>query len=86
MNTVKKNNISEFIFDKKNIGHSEVQITILSNKINYLKNHFSRNKKDFSGKRGLLKMVSHRRKLLNYLKDKNISQYSNLISKLGLRR
>ncbi|MCW5197192.1 30S ribosomal protein S15 [Buchnera aphidicola] len=84
MNT--KKNILKFLVSSKNIGNSENQIILLSNKINSLKDHFLNHKKDFSGKRGLLKMISHRRRLLNYLKRRNILQYNNLILKLGLRR
>ncbi|CAL4322031.1 30S ribosomal protein S15 [Buchnera aphidicola] len=70
----------------ENSGISSVQIALLSYKINYLKQHFDTHKHDFSSKRGLLRMVSRRRKLLDYLKTKNLPQYNILIQDLGLRR
>ncbi|MXP67838.1 30S ribosomal protein S15 [Pantoea sp. Aalb] len=69
-----------------NSGSTEVQIALLTAKINLLQCHFAKHKKDHHSRRGLLRIVSHRRKLLNYLKYKNINQYINLIEELGLRR
>ncbi|WP_367670779.1 30S ribosomal protein S15 [Sodalis-like secondary symbiont of Drepanosiphum platanoidis] len=66
-------------------GYSEVQIAILNFRINYLQKHFLKNKKDNHSRRGLLHMVSKRRKLLNFLKTKNSIRYNKLISKLNLR-
>ncbi|KIL34890.1 30S ribosomal protein S15 [Cohnella kolymensis] len=67
-------------------GSPEVQIAILTENINNLTNHFREHKKDHHSRRGLLKMVGQRRKLLAYLKNKDISRYSALIATLGLRR
>jgi small subunit ribosomal protein S15 len=67
-------------------GNSFVQIVILTNKINYLQNHFLNHKKDYSSRRGLLKMVSKRRKLLDFLKRKSIKKYNFIIKNLKIRR
>ena len=67
-------------------GSSEVQVALLTERINGLTEHFKANTKDFHSRRGLLKMVSQRRKLLDYLKGKDVSRYSALIGRLGLRR
>uniref|UniRef100_UPI003F5D31CD 30S ribosomal protein S15 n=1 Tax=Buchnera aphidicola TaxID=9 RepID=UPI003F5D31CD len=77
--------ILEYGMDVKNTGKSEVQIALLSYHINYLKKHFDIHKKDFSSKLGLLKMVSKRRKLLDYLKNISMIRYNNIIAKLELR-
>jgi small subunit ribosomal protein S15 len=67
-------------------GSPEVQVALLTNRINGLQPHFGVHKKDHHSRRGLLKMVNERRKLLDYLKRKNLSGYQSLISRLGLRR
>ncbi len=67
-------------------GSPEVQIAILTNRINHLNEHLKVNKKDFHSRRGLLMMVGKRRGLLNYLQKKDIERYRALISKLGLRK
>lgn len=67
-------------------GSPEVQVAILTERINNLSGHMQSNKKDFSSRRGLLKMVASRRKLLDYLKGKNEGRYQALIEKLGIRR
>jgi small subunit ribosomal protein S15 len=67
-------------------GSPEVQIAILTENINNLTIHFRSHKKDHHSRRGLLKMVGQRRKLLVYLKNKDFGRYSELIAKLGLRR
>jgi small subunit ribosomal protein S15 len=67
-------------------GSPEVQVALLTSRINALTPHFKANKKDHHGRRGLLRMVSRRRKLLDYLKDKDFSRYAALIAKLGLRK
>ena len=67
-------------------GSPEVQVALLTARINYLTPHFKENKKDHHGRRGLLRMVSRRRKLLDYLKSKDAERYLALISKLGLRK
>ena len=67
-------------------GSPEVQIALLSARINELTEHFSRHKKDHHSRQGLLKLVNRRRKLLDYLKDRDGTRYRGLISQLGLRR
>ena len=71
---------------KGDTGSPEVQVAILTERINNLSGHMQSNKKDFSSRRGLLKMVATRRKLLDYLKRKNEKSYQALIEKLGIRR
>jgi len=71
---------------KENSGVTEVQVALLTNQINHLQTHFSQHKKDHCSRRGLLNMVSKRRKLLDYLKKKNIDRYTTLIEDLHLRR
>jgi small subunit ribosomal protein S15 len=67
-------------------GSPEVQVALLTGRINELTPHFKTHSKDHHGRRGLLRMVSRRRKLLDYLKAKDADRYSALISKLGLRK
>ena len=67
-------------------GSPEVQVALLSAQINHLQGHFKEHKHDHHSRRGLLRMVSQRRKLLDYLKRKDNSRYTGLIEKLGLRR
>ncbi|WP_323839406.1 30S ribosomal protein S15 [Photorhabdus africana] len=78
--------IAEFGRDSNDSGSSEVQIALLTAQINHLQGHFSEHKKDHHSRRGLLRMVSQRRKLLDYLKRKNVTSYTALIGRLGLRR
>jgi len=67
-------------------GSPEVQVALLTNRINSLQPHFGEHKKDHHSRRGLLKMVNQRRKLLDYLKRKDLQAYQALIGRLGLRR
>ena len=67
-------------------GSPEVQVSILTNRINYLTTHMKEHKKDFHTRLGLLKMVGKRRRLLDYLKDRDIESYRQLIKNLGIRR
>ncbi|SNR64583.1 SSU ribosomal protein S15P [Humidesulfovibrio mexicanus] len=67
-------------------GSPEVQVALLTERITYLTEHFKVHKKDFHSKTGLLKLVGQRRKLLNYLKNKDIQRYRELIERLGLRK
>ncbi len=67
-------------------GSPEVQVALLTANINKLQSHFDSNKKDHHSRRGLIRMVNQRRKLLDYLKSKDIERYGQLIKKLGLRR
>lgn len=67
-------------------GSPEVQVALLTERITYLTEHFKVHKKDFHSKTGLLKLVGQRRKLLNYLKNKDVQRYRDLIERLGLRK
>jgi len=67
-------------------GSPEVQIAILTARINYLTEHFQKHKKDHHSRRGLFKMVGQRRGLLNYLKAKDLDRYRNIIATLNIRR
>jgi small subunit ribosomal protein S15 len=67
-------------------GSPEVQVAILTERINHLTEHFKTHKKDNHSRRGLLKMVSQRRQLLDYVKRKDVSRYQKIIDKLGIRR
>jgi len=78
--------INEYKVHDTDTGSPEVQIAILTEKINYLNNHLRTHKKDHHSRRGLLKMVGQRRNLLTYLRDNDIQRYRVLIDKLGLRR
>ena len=70
----------------KDTGSPEVQVALLTERINGLAEHFKAHVKDFHSRRGLLKMVSQRRKLLDYLKRKDADKYRGLIERLGLRK
>ena len=70
----------------KDVGSSEVQIGLLSEKINNLTNHFKSNKNDKHSSRGLLKAVNRRKRLLEYLKDNNSESYKKILTKLNLRK
>jgi small subunit ribosomal protein S15 len=78
--------IKEHAQGAKDTGSPEVQVAILSERISNLTEHFKTHKKDNHSRRGLLKMVSQRRRLLDYLKSRDASRYQSLIEKLGLRR
>ena len=82
----KGNVIGSYRLHEKDTGSPEVQIALLSGRIGYLTEHLSVHKKDHHSRRGLLRMVSQRRKLLDYLKGKNIDSYRTLITRLGLRK
>lgn len=78
--------ISEYRLHDKDTGSPEVQIALLSSRIEYLTDHFKTHKKDHHSRRGLLKLVGQRRRLLNYIKDNDIERYRNIIKRLGLRK
>ncbi len=78
--------IKKFARDEKDTGSSEVQIAILTEEINTLTNHLKEHKHDYHSKRGLLKKVGQRRSLLNYLKEKDITKYREVIKELNLRK
>ena len=78
--------INEFKVHETDTGSPEVQIAVLTEEINVLNEHLRVHKKDHHSRRGLLKMVGRRRNLLNYLRNKDVARYRNLIQQLGLRR
>jgi small subunit ribosomal protein S15 len=78
--------IKEHARGGKDTGSPEVQVAILSERINNLTEHFKSHKKDNHSRRGLLQMVSQRRRLLDYLKDRDAGRYQAIIEKLGLRK
>jgi len=82
----KKGIIKDFQVHEKDTGSPEVQIAILSARIKYLTEHFKIHKKDHHSRRGLLKLVGQRRRLLDYLKGKNVGKYRNVIERLGIRK
>jgi small subunit ribosomal protein S15 len=81
LETIKKHSTHE-----GDTGSPEVQIALLSERINYLTEHFKTHAKDHHSRRGLLKIVGQRRRLLDYLKAKNLDRYRNLINTLGIRK
>ena len=78
--------ITHFKGSELDTGSSQVQIALLTHRISRLTEHFKANKKDHHGRRGLVRMVNRRRKLLDYLKGKNHEAYAQLIKELGLRK
>ena len=83
---LKQQIIDEYKINDTDTGSPEVQIAILTSRINTLTEHLKANKKDFHSQRGLLRMVGHRKNLLNYLAKKDIERYRAVIAKLGLRK
>lgn len=83
---VKKEIIEKFATHEGDTGSPEVQIALLTYRINHLNEHLKENKKDHHSRRGLLKMVGQRRGLLNYLKSKDIERYRSIVATLGLRK
>jgi len=82
----RKDIISNYRAHEKDTGSPEVQIALLSARIEYLTEHFKAHKKDHHSRRGLLKLVGHRRRLLDYLKNKDVDRYKSVIARLGLRK
>ena len=82
----KREIIDRFKLHGKDTGSPEVQIALLSNRIDYLTEHFKLHKKDHHSRRGLLKLVGQRRKLLNYLKKSDLTRYQQIIKELGIRK
>lgn len=78
--------IKEYQVDGTDTGSPEVQVALLTHNINSLQDHFRSHKKDHHSRRGLIRMVNQRRKLLDYLKSKDAQRYATLIGRLGLRR
>ena len=84
--TKKTEIISKFERGKEDTGSAEVQIALLTERINNLTGHMAANKHDFHSQRGLLKLVGQRRRLLSYLSREDVGRYNSLIKKLGLRK
>jgi len=78
--------VKEYQTAEGDTGSPEVQVALLSHNINNLQPHFKANKQDHHSRRGLIRMVNQRRKLLDYLKRKDVARYASLIKRLGLRR
>lgn len=78
--------IKNYAINDNDTGSSAVQCAILTERIINLTEHFKSNHKDFTSRRGLLILVGRRRRLLNYIKKKNVSEYLDLINKLGIRK
>ena len=78
--------IEDYRLHEKDTGSPEVQIAILSERISNLTEHFKVHKKDHHSRRGLLKLVGKRRRLLNYLKENEVERYRDVVSRLGLRK
>lgn len=83
---LKEKIVGDYKTHDSDTGSSQVQVALLTQRINELTEHFKKHKKDNHSRRGLLKMVSRRRKLLDYLKRTEINEYHEIIKKLGLRR
>ncbi len=82
----RKGIIENYRLHEKDTGSPEVQIALLSARIEYLTEHFKTHKKDHHSRRGLLKLVSQRRRLLDYVKSKDVERYRAVIQRLGLRK
>jgi len=82
----KTNIITDYKLHDNDTGSSEVQIALLTNRLNYLTDHFKSHNKDQHSRYGLLKIVSRRRKLLDHLKKEDINRYQQIISRLSIRR
>ena len=82
----RKGIISSYQLHEKDTGSPEVQIALLSARIEYLTEHFKAHKKDHHSRRGLLKLVGQRRRLLDYVKNKDAERYRSVIQRLGLRK
>ena len=85
-NLTKDKIISEFQKKTKDTGSSEVQIALLTIRINSLTEHFKKNKEDNHSREGMIKLISKRRRLISYLKKKNLKRYEEIIKKLNLRK
>jgi small subunit ribosomal protein S15 len=82
----RKDVINNFRLNEADTGSPEVQIALLSARIEYLTEHFKAHKKDHHSRRGLLKLVGQRRRLLDYLRKKDVERYRSVIQRLGLRK
>ncbi|MFW6054637.1 MAG: 30S ribosomal protein S15 [Thermodesulfobacteriota bacterium] len=87
LSVVEKREVMEKYRQHENdTGSPEVQVALLTNRIQYLTEHFKKHKQDFHSRNGLLKLVGQRRKLLSYLRQKDVNRYRELISSLNLRK
>ncbi|MFZ2493829.1 MAG: 30S ribosomal protein S15 [Thermoanaerobaculia bacterium] len=84
--TVKQEIVNQYRVHDTDTGSPEVQIALLSNRITYLTEHFKTHAKDHHSRRGLLKLVGRRRRLLDYLKKTDVDRYRTIIEKLGIRK
>ena len=82
----KKISVKKVLDDTKNTGDSSAQVSIFTDRINYLTNHLKNNKKDHSSRRGLVLLVEKRKKMLTYIKQRDFDGYQKLIEKLGIRK
>jgi len=82
----KREIVDEYRIHERDTGSPEVQVALLTERIRYLTEHFKTHKKDHHSRRGLLKLVGQRRRLLSYLRDTDIERYRELIGRLGLRK
>ena len=78
--------INDYRLHDSDVGSPEVQVALLTHRINELTEHFKQHKKDHNGRRGLLRLVGRRRRLLAYLKSKDVERYRSTIERLGLRK
>ena len=85
-NLTKDKIISDFQKKTKDTGSSEVQIALLTKRISYLTEHFKKNKKDNHSRKGMIKLISRRRRLILYLKKRDLKRYEEIIKKLNLRK
>lgn len=86
MEATKKAIIEDYKIHPTDTGSPEVQVALLTSRINYLSDHFKTNPKDFGSRNGFLKMINQRRRLLDYLKKHNQAKYKTVIEKLDLRK
>jgi small subunit ribosomal protein S15 len=86
MEKIKSKIIEDLKINPKDVGSSEVQIGLLTNRINSLSEHFKKNKNDKHSTRGLMRAVNQRKRLLEYLKKNNFESYKNILIKLNLRK
>ena len=82
----KKEVIGSYARSANDSGSAEVQIALITSRLNYLQDHFDKHKKDHHSRRGLLKLVGRRRSLLDYLKNQDVQRYRSLIQSLGIRK
>ena len=82
----KSNIIGEHKLHSKDTGSPEVQVALITTRINYLTKHFESHKQDYHSKQGLMKLVGQRRRLLDYLKDTDLEGYRKIVEELGLRK